>query len=101
MLGPNDRRTLNSILSDIWNLLISQDYWAVFSVCQHLEMIFAERSVVLCIDYNLHGQYGGVHTVSTWLGEAQLPLGLPGQLGESTASLKRDSQQQPDLRALT
>lgn len=46
-------------------------------------MIFAERNVVLCIDYNLHGQYGGVHTLSTWLGEAQLPLGLPGRLEEA------------------
>lgn len=68
------------MLSDIWNLLISKDYWAVFSVRQHLEMIFAEKNVVLCIDYHLHGQSGGVHTVSTWLGEAELPLGLPGQL---------------------
>jgi len=83
VLGPTDRRTLNGILSDIWNLLKSQDYWAVSSVCQHLRMTLAERNVVLCIDYNLHGQYRGVHTVSTSLGEAQLPLGLPGWLGKA------------------
>lgn len=82
-------------------LLISQEYWAVFGVCQHLRVIFAEGNVVLCIDCNLRGQYGGVHSVSTWLGEAQLPWGLPGQLGESTASPQRRSQQQPDLCALT
>lgn len=90
--GQNDRRTSNAILSDIWNLLISQGNLAVFAVCQHLEMISAERNVVVWIDYNLHGQYGGVHTMSTSPGDAKLPLGLPGWLGENTASPKRDSQ---------
>lgn len=35
-LQPNERRTFNSILSDIWNIFIHWDYWAVFSVCQLL-----------------------------------------------------------------
>lgn len=36
VVQPNDRRTFNSILSDIWNISINWDYWAVFSVCQLL-----------------------------------------------------------------
>lgn len=90
--GQNDRRTSNAILSDIWSLLISQGNLAVFGVCQHLKMISAERNVDVWIDYNLHGQYGGVHTVGTLPGDAKLPFGLPGWLGENTASPKRDSQ---------
>lgn len=36
VLQPNDRRSFNSIISEIWNIFINLDYWAVFSVCQLL-----------------------------------------------------------------